>query len=131
VVPVVKCSTTHQFTVIYEVLKSVVLKIQVVWNVMLCCWKGLGLLVNVKTLQSFKVLGTTHPAAQHHILGDLDHLHIFYCAHAQHTAVTVALHAHFNQYDGHISSVPHMMCWFKLPCLSWNLTFIVHIEGNL
>jgi len=49
-VPVVKCSTTHHFTVMFEVLKSVVLKIQVVWDVMLCCWKSLGLLVNMKTL---------------------------------------------------------------------------------
>jgi hypothetical protein len=104
-VSVVKWSTTHRFTVMSEVLKSVVLKIQVVWDVMLCCWKSLGLLVNMKTLWSFKVLGTNHPAAQHHILEDLDHLHIFYCGHAHYTAFTVALHAHCNQYDGHISLV--------------------------
>jgi len=85
VASVVKRLTTHQFTVIFEILNSVVLKIQVVWDVMLCSWKSLGLLVNMKTLWSFRVLGTTHPAAQHHILEDLDHLHIFCCAHMHDT----------------------------------------------
>jgi hypothetical protein len=91
--------------------------------------------MNMKTLLlSFEVLGTTHPAAQHHISEDLGHLHKFYCVHAEHTAVTLALHAHCteytvtfnanrsqyttavalhaqcNQYDGHISSVPHTIC---------------------
>jgi hypothetical protein len=97
-VSVIKFSTTHQYTVMFEVLKSVVLKIQFVWDVMLCHCASLGLIMNVKTLLSFEVLGTTHPAAQHHIPEDLGHLHKFYCAHTEHTAVTLALHAHCIEY---------------------------------
>lgn len=40
VASVVKCWITHQFTVMFEALKSVVLKIQGVWDVLLCCWKS-------------------------------------------------------------------------------------------
>jgi hypothetical protein len=45
-----------------------------------------------------RTVGSYSPAAQHHIPEGFNHLHKFYCAYAQHTAVTMALHAHCSEY---------------------------------
>lgn len=57
--------------------------IQAIWDMMQCCWVNgfpilgrivvpLPLHLNMKALQSFKMLGTAHPMTQCHILEDWD-----------------------------------------------------------